>query len=133
MKKNENIITMGSSIIDFYMEGYDEGKNDDVQTVKPNVNGKKNKSTKARASSRRKKAYFKAVKRMAQLNDVAHYVPDDECKAVVHGMLRSHQLPISDCVLTCGCSIGNKKRQDTADQRLSEYMVDVQDDEAVTV
>ena len=128
MKKHENVITMGSSIIDFYMDGYDEGKNDDIQKNHAVANAKKAKSNKTRVSSRRKKAYFKAKNRMAQLENVAHYTPADKDEAVVFGMLRSHQLPISDPILTCGCSIGNKKRQDTAEQRMSEYVAGATDD-----
>lgn len=126
--KNENIINMGSSIIDMYMEGYDEGKNDNAEVVKAVPKNKKQRSTKERVSARRKKAYFKSKGRMSQLDHVAHYIPEDKDEAVVFGMLRSHQLPVSDPILTCGCSIGNKKRQDTAEQRMAEYAAGVTDE-----
>lgn len=123
MKKNFFAIeiTMDSAIIDVYMDGYDEGKNDDYQVDMTAANKKKAKNDKERVSSRRKKAYFKAKRRMAQLNDVDHYTPDPEHEEVVFGMLRSHQLPISDPILTFGCSIGNKKRQDAAKHRMTEH------------
>ena len=69
--------------------------------------------------------------RMAQLDHVDHYVPEDKDKAVVMGMLRSHQLPISDPILTFGCPIGDKRRQISADQRLSEHLNDAQDENVV--
>ena len=121
-------ITMDSAIIDFYMEGYNEGKDDDVQTVRAAVNTRKAKSDKERFSARRKKAYYKAKRRMAQLNDVDHYTPAPECEEVVFGMLRSHQLSISDPILTFGCPIGDKKRQDAAEQRLVEHANGVDDE-----
>lgn len=132
MKKNETVITMGSSIIDFYMEGFDEGKNDDFEAIQPTRKAKKQRSAKERASMRRKKAYFKAKGRMAQLDKIGNYIPDAEDEAVIMGMLRSHQLPLSDEYLTCGCSIGNKRRQDTADQQIAEHMI-MQDEDIVTV
>ena len=121
MKKGTEI-NMGSNIIDLYMDGYDEGKDDgcEVKIVVPV--SKKRMTKKERVATRRKDAYYKAKKRMAQLDDVAHYVPSEKDEAVVMGMLRSHQLPISDPILTCGCSIGNKKRQDSAEHRLSEHI-----------
>jgi hypothetical protein len=124
MKQYNNVITMGSAIIDLYMDGYDEGKNDEVQIdVRPAATKKK--SAKERASSRRKKAHFKAEKRMSQLINIGKYEPDEDCKKVVHGMLRSHQLPLdSTYEQTFGCSIGNKKRQDTAEQKLAEAFLD---------
>ena len=127
---NENVITM-ASIIDSYMEGFDEGKNDDVEIVKYTSKNKKQRSDKERVSTRRKKAYFKSKGRMDQLNHVAHYTPEKEDHDVVMGMLRSHQLPISDPILTCGCPIGDKRRQISADQRLSEHFNDVQDEDSV--
>lgn len=131
MKKNNfaaTEINMGSSIIDFYMEGYDEGKDDEVQAIQTTVNTKKAKNDKERVSARRKKAYFKAKRRMAQLNDVDHYTPSPECEEVVFGMLRSHQLPISDPIMTFGCPIGDKKRKDAAEQRLVEHANGVDDE-----
>lgn len=122
MNKNEKIITMGSNIIDLYMDGYDEGKDDNCENAVDTTNGKKRVSAKVRVSSRRKKAHFKAVKRMAQLRDIAKYEPAYEDKDVVHGMLRSHQLQISDPILTYGCSIGNKRRQDAAEHQLFEHI-----------
>ena len=118
----KNEITMGSNIIDLYMEGYDEGKDDFCESAVVAPATKKRMTTKERVSSRRKKAYFKAKNRMTQLDKVAHYVPSAEDEAVVMGMLRSHQLPISDPILTCGCSIGNKKRQDSAEQSLLDHI-----------
>lgn len=132
MKKNENVITMGSSIIDFYMEGFDEGKDDNIEMVKSTGKNKKLRSDKERASNRRKKAYYKSKGRMSQLNNVAHYTPDEEDETVVMGMLRSHQLPISDPILTFGCSIGNKRREIAADQKLSEHLNTLQDEEVVS-
>jgi hypothetical protein len=118
--KNTNI-SMGSSIIDFYMDGFDEGKNDDIEVVKSVPQAKKRRSDKERASARRKKSYFKSKGRMAQLDHVDHYSPAAKDEAVVMGMLRSHQLPISDSALTCGCSIGNKRRRDAAEQKIFEH------------
>jgi histone acetyltransferase (RNA polymerase elongator complex component) len=132
MKKNETVITMGSDIIDFYMDGFDEGKNDDFEAVTTTRKAKRQRSVKERASARRKKTYFKAKSRMTQLDKIGHYIPTVEDEAVIMGMLRSHQLPLSDAHLTCGCSIGNKRRQDTAEQRISEHMI-VQDEEIVPV
>jgi hypothetical protein len=122
MKNNTAIeINMGSSIIDFYMEGYDEGKNDNVQVIQ-HVSVNKKKTKNARASSRRKKTYFKAKNRMEQLSNVAHYVPAKKNPDVVFGKLRSHQLPIKDEILTFGCPIGDKKRLDTAEQKMVESL-----------
>lgn len=121
MKKGTEI-NMGSNIIDLYMDGYDEGKDDCCEIEVAAHANKKRMTKKERVATRRKDAYYKAKKRMAQLDDVAHYVPSEEDEAVVMGMLRSHQLPISDPILTCGCSIGNKKRQDSAEHQLSEHI-----------
>jgi hypothetical protein len=124
MKKN-NEVTMGSTIIDLYMDGFAEGKNDDVEIVEHASQHSKKRSDKERASARRKKAYFKSKSRMAQLRSVAAYTPSPECQSVVQGMLRSHQLPIAATVRyenPCGSSIGNKKRMDASDIRMKEHM-----------
>jgi hypothetical protein len=121
MKRNAEI-NMGSNIIDLYMEGYDEGKDDCCESVVAAPTTKKRMTKKERVATRRKTAYYKAKKRMAQLDSVAHYVPSEEDESVVMGMLRSHQLPISDPILTCHCSIGNKKRQDSAEDQLIEHL-----------
>ena len=119
--KNEKIC-MGSSIIDLYMEGFAEGKDDVCATVEHKV--RSNKKFTARSTSvRRKKSYHKSQKRMKQLNSVAHYTPDVHDEQVVRGMLRSHQLPISATVRyenPCGVSIGNKRRLDAVNQQIRE-------------
>ena len=130
--KNEKTMTMGSSIVDFYMDGFDEGKFDDAPASNTTLEVRKHRSNKERVSSRRKKAYFKSKRRMSQLSHVAHYVPDANDEAVVFGMLRSHQLPISDPVLTCGCSIGDKKRKDSAECKMFEHASDLQDEDFVS-
>jgi hypothetical protein len=123
MNKNENVITMGSSIIDFYMEGFDEGKHDNDEIIVPAAKGKKKQSAKVRASARRKKTYYKSQNRMKKLSVIGHYTPSAECENVVQGILRSHQLPLDSTYdQVFGCSIGNKKRQDTADQKMVEAM-----------
>ena len=130
--KNEKTITMGSNIVDFYMDGFDEGKFDDIPVSNTTLEVRKHRSNKERVSSRRKKAYFKSKRRMSQLSHVAHYVPDTKDEAVVFGMLRSHQLPISDPILTWGCSIGDKKRKDSAEDQLFEHANNMQDEDFVS-
>jgi hypothetical protein len=119
--KNEKI-GMGSSIIDLYMEGFDEGKNDVCEAVEQKARGNK-KFTEKTTSFRRKKSYHKSQKRMRQLSSVAHYTPDVNNEHVVRGMLRSHQLPISATVRyenPCGVSIGNKRRLDAVNRQIRE-------------
>ena len=119
----KNEITMGSSIIDFYMDGYDEGKCDDIIEA-PIRTSKKKKNRKSTMHAKNKKAYYKAKNRMKQLSAVAHYIPSPEDKQVVQGMLRNHQLPMDHCDMTFGTSIGNKRRAETAAQKMHEAFVE---------
>jgi hypothetical protein len=116
---------MGSSIIELYMDGYDEGKDDFVDAVKPHTHSRKKNAATERVSARRKKAYFKSKKRMEQLAYVDGYTPSAEDKCVVQGMLRKHQLPMNECDTTYGCSIGNKRRLDASDAQICEHLADV--------
>ena len=120
---NETKITMGSNIIDLYMDGYDEGKNDDIVLKDTKAKNKRQKSTKEKVSARRKKTYYKSKQRQETL--LVHHTPSPEREAVIKGMLRDHQLPMSEtkCELPCGTSIGNKRRLDTANQKLTEDFV----------
>lgn len=129
----KNEINMGSSIIDFYMEGYSEGKDDDVTKTETRRTKKNRKSTQVTMHSKNKKAFYKAKSRMAQLNSVAHYVPSPEDKQVVQGMLKNHQLPMDDrkCENPCGSSIGNKRRIDTANQKMREALLGGTDEPVV--
>lgn len=119
----KNEITMGSSIIDFYMDGYDEGKCDDIIET-PARTSKKKKNNKSTMHAKNKKAYYKSKNRMKQLSAVAHYIPSPEDKQVVQGMLRNHQLPLSSirCEMTFGTSIGNKRRDVIAEQKMREAL-----------
>lgn len=120
--QNEKNINMGSSILDFYMDGYDEGKCDDMPEMTRNHTKSKPKSNKIKASTRRKKSYYKSKKRIEVLASVAGYTPSPECANAVQGILRNHQLPMSEvyCETTFGSSIGNKRRADVANQKLRE-------------
>lgn len=125
--KNENI-TMASSIIDLYMDGYDEGKCDDVVIETTTRKHSKKMSSKERVSSRRKKAYYKSKNRMKQLS-AKSLTTSAEHENVVQGMLRSHQLPMvaTRCELPCGTTIGNKRRADTASQKFDEArLIDIE-------
>lgn len=122
----DNTITMGSSIIDFYMEGFDEGKHDNDDVVVSELSRKKKQSAKVRASARRKKTYYKSQNRMKKLAEIGHYTPSHEDASVVQGLLRSHQLPLdSSYEQAFGCSIGNKKRQDAAEMKAKEALTEV--------
>ena len=118
-------IDMGN-VIDLYMDGYDEGKDDNVVFETQIRKSKKNHSTKARTSARRKKSYYKSKARMDDLKNVGHYTPSTKHIDVVQGMLRKHQYRIESTIEhPCGCSIGNKKRIDVADQKMNEdYRMD---------
>lgn len=134
MKNIKNEVTMGSNIIDLYMEGFAEGKNDDTEVIEHATKHTKKRSDKERASSRRKKAYFKSKSRMAQLRSVTAYSPSPDCQSVVQGMLRNHQLPIAAtvrCENPCGSSIGNKRRMDASDIRMREHMQNYDNGEEV--
>lgn len=119
MKMN-NTISMGASILDMYMEGWDEGKQDDIVVETKQTKGRK-KSNKERASARRKKTYYKSQARLNVLQskidvDVAHI-------DAVRGALRGHQssdIAAANNHHSFGTSRGNKRRDDTAKQKLVE-------------
>ena len=77
-------------LLDGYMTGYDEGKNDDVEVAQTK------KRTDRRVTNvsayRRKKSFCKAKSRMAALTSRVDYPMTNVEKNVVSGMLRSHQI-----------------------------------------
>ena len=115
MNKN---ITMGASILDLYMEGWDEGKNDDQVVETTKAKGRK-KSAKERASARRKKTYYKSQARLDLLQ--AKVEVDDAHIDAVRGTLRGHQSSDIGAVHhNFGTSRGNKRRDDVAKQKMVE-------------
>ena len=108
-------------VIDLYMENFYEGKNDNPLFSVSLHHKKKALPRKAVASARRKIGYSKAAKRMAQLRDTDSYIPAPEDYMVVQGMLRSHQLPMKD--YSSKFSISDKRRMDTAYQKLEKFRV----------
>ena len=111
-------------IYDLYMEGFDEGKNDDMEVVVDHHKNTKKHSAKEDVSKKRKIAYYKSRNRVQQLVKVVHFVPDEDEKDVVAGMLRSHQLPIGPVIHIGGLSHGNMRRRDSAENKIL-----IQDDE----
>ena len=115
-----NTITMGASILDMYMEGWDEGKQDDVIVETKQTKGRK-KSSKERASARRKKTYYKS---QARLNVLQSKIDVDATHIdAVRGALRGHQssdIAAANNHHSFGTSRGNKRRDDTAKQKMVE-------------
>ncbi len=107
-------ITMDSTVLDLFMDGWEDKDNEEV------VVSTEKKKIKPRRINRRKKAHAKSAARMKQLSDVCGYVPDPEDEAVVRGMLKKHQLPIDRMEHPCGSSIANKRRQDAFDAKVAD-------------
>ena len=109
-----------------YMDSYDEGKND-TEVVVSETPTKSKKPINRHA--RQKKAFFKSRNRMEKLICVTGWEPEEEIKDVVQGILRSHQLPLdSRCEMTFGCSRGNKRRLDVAEEKYVESKFEIEEE-----
>ena len=108
-------------VIDLYMENFDEGKNDVLlPSILPCKKSKTHRD-KESAPARRKMGYYKSTKRMAQLRDVDHFVPEAKRLTVLRGMLRKHQLPMKN--YSSKFSISNKRRMDSVQYKLNDAYV----------
>ena len=107
-------ITMDSTVLDLFMEGWENKDNDEI------IVSTEKKKSKPSTIDTRKKAYTKSTARMKQLKDVCGYVPEPEDEAVVRGMLKKHQLPIDRMEHPCGSSIANKRRMDAFEAKAGD-------------
>lgn len=115
MKNNEFEMMLND-----YMDGYDEGKNDDIVTEEV---VHKSKGEKNIVLLRRKKGHWKSQKRIAQLTSKSDYQVTRKSGKVLAGMLRSHQISEISHLKTenhFDRSIGNQKRTDAANLKLRE-------------
>lgn len=115
MKNNEF-----EMMLDSYMEGYDEGKDDDV-VLEEKIH--KQKHVKNVVLLRRKKGHWKSKARMGQIATKSGAKLTRKSEQVLVGMLRSHQIAgigQYDDVNHFDSSVGNKKRNDAAMAKLKE-------------
>ena len=107
-------------MLDFYMEGYDEGKDDDLEEEVASIKQKQEKSV---VLLRRKKGHWKSKHRMEELTAKTDLQMTDHEREVIAGMLRSHQVPeitYTDIGTHFDCSVANKKRLDATALKLRE-------------
>ena len=71
MKGMKNMMNEFAMLLDSYMAGYDEGKNDEVEMV--HTRKRTDRRTKNISSYRRKKSFNKAKNRMMDLNARVDY------------------------------------------------------------
>ena len=127
MKGMKNMMNEFAMLLDSYMAGYDEGKNDEVEMVR--TRKRTDRRTKNISSYRRKKSFNKAKNRMMDLNARVDYPMTDAEKKIVRGMLRSHQVSEihqakEDNVLAA--SHGNQMRLDATYIRMKEQQKDAE-------
>ena len=114
---NEKNLTMND--YELYMDSYEEGKCDVEISAETSVKSHKKKVS--NLHSRKKKAFYKSRTRMEELRAVTDCDLSPESKNVIQGILRSHQLPLnSHEEQTFGCSRGNKRRLDAAENKINE-------------
>ena len=104
--------------INLFMTGYTEGKNDDLAFPTPIHTATKKKAYMNPRAQRRKAGFFKARKRLLQLEATERGVPHKKPIDRTLGMLRSHQLPMEDS--SSKFHISDKRRQDAVNLKLAE-------------
>lgn len=110
-------------MLEGYMDGFDEGKDDDV--VAENLTKKAKHKSKNVVLTRRKKGHWKSVSRMNELTSKASLEMTHKDKDVVAGMLRSHQVSAIHYPENghhFNVSVANKKRNDAAALKLKEVI-----------
>ena len=121
----ENI--MANINIDYYMDGYDEGKDDVVEIIDVHAKPKKVRQPYRlvhNKKARSKKAYYKSERRMKLMAACPNgrYVPSPEDEPTKRGILRNHSLPTDDrIVIIKDKTVSTVRRNDAMEQKIHEY------------